>query len=648
MATTTNILSLLKFFASKQKSAIIDYYEFSEYIRKYAEHHIEEVPQLEMYLRDLSGSLENEFDKLILSKQIVIFDSGATKQSIIVIPFYIEKVAERYTEIAGSPVLPFPSETDLPKKTPREVVTRESASDLIGKFLDHQNLNDSTLYGLVLPHEAPAILFPSSISIKILIEDSLAKLQYMLRKDEYHDYFIKKISISNPGKEMTSKNFLNAFIDRQDATIDILSESTDNFYLWHQLCYFIKQDFEKVKDFTQEDTALLQAVYVLEIASNYFKNKAVVNTKKQNALKCLEQLLDKPPYYFTYETIASFTDTNGIPLLGQFSEDELKDFLHEKTQGGDSHELPELLVFKVADNEKRYFILKSKVLQLILRLCTDARTSVREAIKQKWQTAMKNFEVLPEMHEQAAFEACLENEIEIQSPILHALLTASFLPLLSYEKNSEERITLFAGGSLMPYSELLLMSRQDLYNDTKILLPFWYTLPVFSWIAKLILRPPKSKRRKAEKTSAEIYHENESKKSDEDAEMAMIAGKHSSVSKKVALREAAREAESSFVPASSTLDRELDSYLHMWNKLIGKTQSDNLTEDVNCLIRDYIRTVLRTMKPSGFTPDRVNAIAATLCKAPAMQKIGEHDALLMYTKLYIVKLVKNIPTLNIK
>ncbi len=86
----------------------------------------------------------------------------------------------------------------------------------------------------------------------------------------------------------------------------------------------------------------------------------------------------------------------------------------------------------------------------------------------------------------------------------------------------------------------------------------------------------------------------------------------------------------------------------MWNKLIGKTQSDNLTEDVNCLIRDYIRTVLRTMKPSGFTPDRVNAIAATLCKAPAMQKIGEHDALLMYTKLYIVKLVKNIPTLNIK
>ena len=443
---------------------------------------------------------------------------------------------------------------------------------------------------------------------------------------------------------MVTKNFFNAFVDRPDHSIETLSQTTENFYLWNQLCFFIKQDYEKIKDFTQEDLSCLQAIYITEVAANYFKNRAQENAKKEGAIKMLESLLLQPPYYFTFEEITKFTDTKGIPLLGQYSEDELKEYLHKKTQEAPVQELPDLLVFKTYD-EQRYFIFKSKVLQLILRLCTDARVSVQEAIKSHWMEVLKAFDFLPEMRDQNAFEERLEKEVRIQSPILSALLHSSFLPLLSYDAaggDDTSKISLFVNGQLLPYSDILLMSRQELLTDAKILLPFWYSMPIISWIMRMILRPPKAKRAKKRKTKAELYREEEASKSKDDEAAALLAN-NSNVSKKVALREAARVAEQSFVPATSTMNRELDSYESQWNQLLGKEAHNNLTEDVNSLIRDYIRKTLRTIKMDGFTKERIHSLAESLVNSPGLQKIKDKDALLMYVQLYMVKLVKNIP-----
>ena len=644
MATTTSIIVLLKFFASRQKNAVVDYTDFCEYLKRYAEHHIEEQPTLARYLDDPVPGLQTELDKLVNSKLVMLTNMGTDKQGIIVIPYYIERFAERYKDISINPALPFPSEADLPKGTPKEIITQENSADLIGKLLKHQDLNDKVLYGLSLPHNAPSILLPSTVSVVTLIEDAVGKIQNMLKKEEHHDYFLKKLTVSNPGREMIVKNFFNSFVDRPDHSLETLSQTTESFYLWNQLCFFIKQDYEKIKDYTQEDLSCLQAVYITEVGANYFKNEAQENAKKEGAIKALEALLQKPPYYFTFEEITKFNDNKGVPLLGQYSEEELKDYLHTKTQEAPVQELPELLIFKTYDDQ-RYFIFKSKVLHLILRLCTDARISVLDAIKTHWAEVLKQFDTLPEMKDQRAFEERLEREIRIQSPILSALLHSSFLPLLSYDASGGDdtsKISLFVNGQLLPYSDILLMSRQEILNDTKIMLPFWYSVPLITWIAKLILRPPKSKQNKTRKTKAEIYHEEEAAKRKEDETTAMIS-QNVTVSKKVALRDAARGVEQAYVPASSTLNRELDSYEKIWNQRIGKENHNNLTEDVNSLIRDYIRRTLRTIKVEGLTKDRIESLAESLMTAPSLQKIRERDALLMYIKLYMVKLVKNIP-----
>lgn len=649
MATTTSIIVLLKFFASRQKSGTIEFNEFCDYLKRYSEHHLEQQPSLVTYLSDTANILLKELDKLSKEKQIVLLTQTPEKKFIIVIPYFIDIYASRYKDIRSTPQTPFPLETDIPKRIPNEILTRKSASELINKLLTSEILSEKALYSLVFPHDAPAILLPSTVSVFTLIECAILKIRTMLSKEEHHDYFLKKLTVSNPGKEMTAKNIFNRFVQTPEAGAQMIKEPEDSFYFLTQLLFFIKQDYEKVKDFTQEDLSILQSVYILEIACNFFKCRAQENNKKKTALNTLEQLLSKPPYYFTFDSITKFSSSSGVPLLTLYNEDDLRNYLHKKTTECEATELPEMLVFKT-DDDKRYFIRKNKVFPLIMRLCTDARITIRETIKKSWFTVLKDFDSLPEMKEQSAFEHRLEKEVEAQSPILYALLNSAFLHLINYEINSTSdssdleggRISLFENGILIPYSEILLMNRQELFTDTRILLPFWYTVPVISWIIKLVMRPPKSKKSKKQKTETELYHEKELLQSKKDKEESALS-QNVSVPRKVALREAARSLEKEIVPSSSTLDRELKSYEHQWNKLIGKVTHNNLTEDVNSLIRDYLRKVLRTLSAEGLTYERIQSLAESLVNTPGMQKIGEKDALLMYIELFMIKLVKNIP-----
>ena len=75
--------------------------------------------------------------------------------------------------------------------------------------------------------------------------------------------------------------------------------------------------------------------------------------------------------------------------------------------------------------------------------------------------------------------------------------------------------------------------------------------------------------------------------------------------------------------------------------MITKEAHSSLTEDVNSLIRDYTRKVMRTISASTFTVDRVRCLAEALVKTPNMQKIKETEALTIYTELYILRLLTN-------
>ena len=643
MTTTSNIQVLLRSYASHQNSAQVNVADFCDYIKKYAQHHANDQPELLPYINNSTELVKKELERLAQERQVLYIAADPEKKEVIVIHYYIDKCLSVYQNIRKNPAIPYPFDTDLPKNTPSEVLKRESADVYLA---EQDSSKTATLYCLQLPRGLPSILCPSSLPIEDLMVIALLKFQSKLQKDEFHDYFLKKLQVANPGKDLTVKNFFSMVTKKTDEAIRSIKNASDTFYQWNQLCFFIRQDYEKTTDLTAEDISLLQSIYILEFCVTSYRNKAQQNLQKETALKNLDLNLNKPPYYFTRENINMFSDSRGVPLLGQYSDKDLNDYIQNATTESEDNKLPLLLSFKGINNVKTY-VLKSKVLPLIVRLCTDARETIRDQITKDCFNDLKNFSSVPEMKNQELFEKTLENAVKIKSPILYALLNAPFLKALQYEsRGMTELVTghihLFTDGEVSPYSELLMLSKEEILTDARILLPVWYTIPGFSWLVSLFKGQPKQKKQKPQKqaTQKKMIASDEAESFEIPSPLSQQDA--SAASRKEELKQAALEAEKHYVPQGSTIERELSSYEHAWNRMLSKQARDNLTEDVNSLIRDYMRKILRTLRANNFTPERINNLATTLVKTPGMQKIQDQAELHMYVQLYMVKLIKGL------
>ena len=634
MATSVNLSSILRNFATKQESPFVYIRDFCDYIKKYAAKNLEQQPNLVQYIEISESSLTKELEELASKHEVYLTTQGG-KPVVIVITYYSVLYANRFKDIISNITVPFPCVTDLPKQLPVEAIEKTDASEIIPKLQQEQDVKSPVLYCMMMPRDIPAILFTACVPVQFLTRAAMAKIRHMLKKDEYHDYFQKKLRNANPTKEIGSQTFYTRFLQHPDNADQTFDFNGDAFYFWSQLCYFIRIDFEKIKDRTIEDINVLQALSICEIWMMSLKEKANAQQVREDALRELEAALARPPFFYSMDSILKIRDSKGALLYGQYNEDDLKEFLQKLTTESENNELPKILVFKV-ETGARYFIYKQRVFQLVVRLANEAHDTIEKDLTDKWFNSLSEYSKLPEMKDKKAFETVLKDEVRTLSPVLWSLLNANFLTMLNYENDHSENANsfhIFSNGKLLPYSELLMLSNSSILSTAKIMLPFWHTIPILSWIMSMInsKKNEKKPRKKAIKEfSADDIPDDTPKQS---------PGRY--VNKKEAVIEAARNVADELVPSGSTIDRELDSYLKLWNKMITKEAHASLTEDVNSLIRDYTRKVMRTISASTFTVDRVRTLAETLVKTPNMQKIKENDALTMYVELYILRLLSN-------
>ncbi len=626
---SANLNTILKHYAIKQNSPLVHFNDFCDYMRRYSQKYLEQQEELIKYVANSHEAVAKELVFLESDKKVAVVNEHTDKKAIVVAGYFIDRFSTRYRELEANPVIPFPTISDFPKYLTKEIYEKKEASEFIFELLDKQILNDENLYAITFARDVPSLILPSSVSIMTVLEIAVAKIRLMLRKEEYHDYFLKKIRISNPGKELSAKNFFSQVVNKPTETMENIKSSGDVFYFWSQLCFFIRQDYEKVKDLTPEDIAKLQSIQIIEFCSSYFKNKSQQTQQRATALKNLGIILNKAPYYFSKEDITKFVDSRGIPLLGQYSEKDLSDYLHLETTTLENNNLPNLLVFKLASGQ-RYFIVKNKVLPLILKLSSETREVIRENLTREWYESLYDYENLPCMKEQKAFDKKLEEKVRDLDPVLYALLNSNFLSLIHYEtRNSQEpiseKINLFANGKLLPYSEILMLSRHEILTDAKIMLPFWYTVPILSWILSLFFKKPGKSEKKQNTKNQPTQEETKKKKQ---------------TSSKAEMKKAIEQVEKELIPEGSSLEEELSNSIFQWNKQITKQSREQLTEDVNCLIRDYIRSTIRTLRSASFNIQRIQNLADTLVKTPSLEKIKETNHLNRYVQLYILKLVK--------
>lgn len=616
-----NVGTLLRSYAVRMQTAVISYYEFCDYVKKYAERHVEEQADLIRYLGNAEPSVRIELDELQKNSQAAIVDRGPNKKFIVALTYFSVSFSSVYKNILANPVIPFPKLSDLPKQVPSNLISKESASDFLPRMFEKQDLKSMSLFCIVLPHEVPSILFPESVPIEMVTHSAIAKIRLFLKKDEYHDYFLKKLKSTNHGKEISVQNFYNDFLNNPRVATDYVTRSIEYFYLLSQLCYFIRMDIAKVKDMTAEDENILQSVSVAEIELSYLKTKMQREQIRDAALKELESNFRQVPYFFTMDSIYRFTDSHGNTLYGQYSEDDLRNYLTTKTKANADGALPELLVFET-ESKTKYFINKDNVFPLVLRLCGEAHERIYKDLVELWTAILYNYDKLPEMKNNEKFNEKLHEELKQKSPVLYALLNSAFLPVLHYEtvKDADEAdFRLFSNSELLPYSEILMLKESNILTAAKMNLPFWYSIPIIPVIVSMFRRKKTEKKAPPTKEAESL-----SKKSREQE-----------------IASAAKVLQSDWIPEGSNIDRELDSYESQWNKLITPKAHDQLTADVNAFIRDYLKKAARTFSSQSITASRIEGLADTLMNAPNMKKIGHPQALKMYVKLYMLRLLGN-------
>ena len=93
---------------------------------------------------------------------------------------------------------------------------------------------------------------------------------------------------------------------------------------------------------------------------------------------------------------------------------------------------------------------------------------------------------------------------------------------------------------------------------------------------------------------------------------------------------------SQYVPKGKSLDIMLEDLAEKWNPLFDTQQKRDLVEDVNALVRDYIRPIKRTFLVKPPDANRIHALAEQLSASKSLSKIKKKEALVRYIELYMV------------
>ncbi len=639
MPTELDVHQVLRSFAQRNKLSVIDFRVFMAAVQRQAKTY----DQGNVFYRDLALHPETilvpRLFQLAREKSLSLMSTGNQIDRIYLPEAFTEPVLAEYRRIEENPEIPFPDEDALKINVPGEWIQPVSIETDLPALIDFEGDRPALIYKLTFPEGLKHMLVLAVSVGDKLLEYAVLKLRHYLRKGANKDYIQQRMIGAFGGKEMLLKDTLTTVLIKPFEAIQEMRQGKSDFTypFWAYLSSAIKKDLSGKGDPTPDDVAAFQSAFIVDVYNNYFKSKTQRHQEREDAFKALGVSLRKAPYLYTIQEIIDFRDGQGRPLLGKYTREELEQWIHDETTDAPEGVLPELLVLSTGQGRTQ-LIAKDRFLQYVVKGLHDARGAIKPHIVREWRGILYDFGSVDAMESDDAFRAELSERLAANSPVLAAALGSGYCPAIYAESRGSKDIPAdldryFGGGRLAPLDTLLNLDRKSLLTDVRMLLPFWYTVPVLSWFIGIFKRSSKRKsdQRKAVKKAINGGLE-------ESAKGASPAGQANN--RAAEFSQMAKKAERRFLPEGYGADEYLQLLESRWNNILDPRAKANLREDVNSLVRDYLRGILRSMKPAGFTPERVEMMAANLADTSNLLKIRNHAALEEYIRLYMVKLLK--------
>jgi hypothetical protein len=577
-------------------------------------------PQLQKWMENTREKIYAELSRLSDEGKCII-QGDSSNQRIFLPVFFVEKIENFYFMIDETNDKPFLSEKNLNTKIPPEYVREISVENGIIDYLSVPQKTLLPVLKFVFPNNFGDALALSSHIPRRIMETALSKLKRSMQKNLTLDFYKQKLAMHFPGQEMHVKEFINNIAMYHSKCIDEIETANDfTFSSWLFLCPLIKTQIKDMIDRNNEiypeNIALYQSVTLILAFTNYYKILALNKRDKDMAFAAIEEKMTETPYMFTFDDIFKFNATGGVLILQRYTEDDLREWIKQKTMVVDN-KLPNIIKFT---DKEVYFVRKDRLLTLCSYILNNLRPKMKIDITNRWTKILMSYYKEKSMENDADFEELLQKLVRLYSPILLIILHDKRTVLQQYESISgsaapSKAERFFENNSLIPFRKLLGLRREDMLLYSRLSLPFWYSIPFVVSITAFFKHKIKKK---------SVYYKE--------------AGNSQESDLKPSMKSAAEKLAKEIVPDNFTIDEYMVSLIDRWNQILNKTAHDKLTNDVNLMIKDYMRNAIKTFGYQALNSSMLDDLAERMIRSnPALSKINNKNSLRIYIKTYITK-----------
>ena len=627
--------SILVSYANKNNSPFIGINTFLEFLDAYAKKLSAENPEWVKWTKGASVNFWSEMSGLVEEGKCELFTDSPDGR-IYMVNFYPHRIKKSYQAADADADLPFHNEESLRIEIPEtQVKNLDSNQGLIG-YMDKPQGSDTPILRIKFPDGFDSALVLASMIPRQLSEISLLKIRNYLRKGGNREYILHKVLPQLKGRESGVRDQFNKVLIRPfDCYKEIEAGGEFSNLFWTYFCIAVRHEIKKKKELMHEDIAATQSCCIIESINIFYKNKAIKRQQTELAFRSLEIHLQKPPFLYTLDQICKFTSAKGILLLTQYTEDDLVSWIKKKTTETTNNELPVLLY--VCGN--RYYVLKEKIPALCVKLLTEARDIVRDVLGSRWKKLLREFESEIAMKDNEEFERTLRSLTGKYCPILSEFLGDPNL-WLAYSEAERSSLgvpstaRIFSGDKLLPYSLLLLLNRKDFLFEMKLLLPFWYSIPIISSL--IVFFKKMGGKKKTQKKNSQ---------NNEDQSWENVEENTYSQTISYDLQEIKR----SLIPQGRTTKSYMEELEEHWALLIDKQARKYLIDDVKSLIKDHLKRAVRTQRRLKISREAIGQMSRNIvANTPSFASIGNRESLITYTEVYLVSLLESGRFANFK
>ena len=675
MSSPDQVARILQTLAKRTGHPKVTFEKVLSFTHKYLEKYADGDPSLE----DLDDNTENVLTAHLISLEsdgrVVLTYEGSRIAGVYFSEFFPRLIASAYEHLRDRIQDPFPTEETLGVTIPNELIHPVNVKTDFMDWLSASDRPDDTLLRLMFPEDLHSIVATVGVIRHNLASLSLQKIREYLRNKRNAGYMHSKLRAVFRNRDVALKESINKILTTPDDSLKTIYRPTDfTFHFWTSLSSAIIKDFGQKQETTQEELDYCRAAYLVGYYNVYYKGVEQRKKDIDAALKSVDAQLRKEPYAFRISDIHRFTDSRGIPLTKRCPRKSIDDYLEEKLTPPDEKQLPELVRTKSADGET-YYIRKDSVFKIVLPEIQDASERFSAELSDKWTNALRRNERLKEMQDDVTFEHVLTDMLKSRKPLVWGLLRFDLLHVLATEqklfgsaREELDRMLDRKNQRIRPLSILLDIDRKTLLNDARLRLPFWLAIPglrdLMVFLRRLFLAEPspRKQRRQAKKREREQKRQEKTAggtvsagdgANGETAEYGEAAFESTAVqfgerpaprgsTNVVAspdVKRAARSLQEEYVRPGADVPATLDELAERWNPLLDPVAQQNLREDVNSLVRDFLRRRKTYFRSSPPTRARIQQMAAQLAQNSALSEIKRKEPLRRYLELYMLQIL---------